>query len=88
MRCLNMTAMTRLRAARIVRMCCNWSHYDPCIVSSPIKDEEGRLHWQVSYGNDCYVVSRLHGEWCVSRVDAFVHCLDGDLPTKDDVMLF
>lgn len=82
-----MTAMSKLRAARIVRMCLNYTQYDPSVVHSPVYDELGRKHWRVSYtSEDEYSVIEDHGVWQISRIDALV-CCDGWMPGREDVKL-
>lgn len=82
-----MTAMSKLRASRIVFMCMNYSEYDSSVVSPPVLDEDGRKHWQVSYtSEDKYHVVEWNGLWHVCRIDAFVLCSD-DLPVRKDVTL-
>lgn len=82
-----MTAMSKLRATRIVRMCFNWSDYDSGVVSCPCKDEDGRLHWQVFYASAYYHVTYLSGEWFVSRVEARVASSLVFPPDRTDVTL-
>lgn len=82
-----MTAMSKLRAIRLVRMCRRSKDYDPKIVTPPVQDDDGRLHWQVSYFGSVYSVSVLSGRWYISRVEACVFCPAWD-PSRDDVMLY
>ena len=82
-----MTTMSKLRAARIVRMCMNYTDYDSSVVSNPVTDEIGRRHWEVSYtSNDKYDVIEWRGLWHISRIDAFICCSDR-LPDREDVTL-
>lgn len=82
-----MTTMSKLRAARIVRMCMNYTDYDSSVVSNPVVDEIGRRHWEVSYTKeDRYAVVELHGSWHVCRIDAFVFSFDR-LPEREDATL-
>ena len=83
-----MTIMSKLRAARICRMCINWTDYDPSVVSNPVLDDDSRRHWQVLYAHTYYHVSELRGEWFVSRIEALVSSLPGDFPERDDVILY
>lgn len=82
-----MTKMSKLRAARIVRMCMKPSEFDSSVVSFDGVDEVGRRHWSVSYSDkDKYCVSEFRGLWQISRIEAFV-CCDGWNPNREDVEL-
>lgn len=82
-----MTAMSKLRAARICRMCLDWTNYDPSVVSNPLLDDDNRRHWYVQYAHTLYLVTELRGEWIISRVEALVSSLPGDFPVREDVLL-
>lgn len=81
-----MTAMSKLRAARIVNMCQNYSDYDSSVVTLPVLDAAGVRHWLVSYSHDKYSVTEYRGFWRIYRTEAYV-CCAGWTPSREDVKL-